>query len=330
MVITKTFLAVLIFSLSVSACLQSQARTDAYVWQNVTEKAEFPQGYNYPVFVLKGEMLALNHGGWLSRDGKNWMKTALSESGLNPAYQKYVQLGDAIYALGAIEGNYLNFKISTKILRTRDGRSWETLAERSNLPERIFYGAVAFRDKIWLVGGYDGKRYYNDVWNSSDGVNWTCATEKTEWSQRNAPRIIVFKNRLWLIGGGVIDGEKMDNPNSGSEIWSSEDGIKWTKSEVGGTNKLGGTPIVFDERLWLVGANRNDGDFASAVLVSDDGAKWQEFSAPWSPRGAVAVWTAGDKLFLTGGKYSFTHNGEIKFVYSNDVWAMSKSIKTKS
>jgi hypothetical protein len=324
----KVILAMLIFSLSVSACTKSAAKTGDYVWQNVTEKAEFPQGYNYPVFVMNdGNLLALNNGGWLSKDGKHWMKTNLPESGLNSAYQKFVQFNGAIYALGAMQGNYLEFKISTKILRTKDGKTWEILAEKSNLPNRVFYGATVFKDKIWLVGGFDGKKYHNDVWNSNDGVNWTQAAEKTNWSPRNVTKIFVFKDKIWIIGG-VFDGEKTDNPNSESEIWTSLDGTNWTKSETNTTNKIAGTPVVFDDKLWLVGANRNDGNFANAVLVSADGKNWREQSAPWSPRGAVAVWVFGGKLFMTGGKYSFTENGEIKFVYSNDIWAMEKRQST--
>lgn len=314
----------LIFSLSVSACTKSKAKNGEYIWQNVTKAAQFPQGYGYPVFVLEnGNLLALNQGGWLSKDGKNWAKTNLTESGLNSAYQKYIQFKGAIYALGAMSGNYLGFKISTKVLRTKDGKSWETVAQKSNLPHRVFYGATVFKDKIWLVGGFDGKKYYNDVWNSSDGVSWTRVAEKTNWSPRNTS-IIVFKNKMLLLGGGVIDGEKNANPNSGDEFWTSEDGVNWTQTEAKPKKKRGGTPIVFDDKLWFVGANRNDGNFGSAVVVSEDGINWRELSAPWSPRGATAVWIFDNKLFMTGGKYSFTENGEIKFVYSNDVWAMSK------
>lgn len=304
---------------------QKVSAKSVYVWNEVTGEAQFPQGYNYPVFVQNGEMLAFNQGGWLSKDGKNWTKTELPESGLNSAYQKYVQFGGAIYALGAIEGNYLNFKLSTKILRTRDGKTWETVAEKSNLPERIFYGATVFKDKIWLVGGFDGKKYHNDVWNSADGVNWTRVAEKTVWSPRNPSVTVVFKDNIWLFGGGEIDGDKpkWNNPNSEREVWSSADGIKWTRIEANLKRKWRGTPIVFDNKLWLVGANRG-GTFESASWVSDNGANWEEFSAPWSPRGAVAVWVFGDRLFLTGGKSSHTENGEIKFVYSRDVWAMSK------
>lgn len=320
----RTILAILMLCLTASACTKSAARTERYAWQNISAQAAFPEGYNYPVFVLGGEMLALNNGGWLSTDGRNWTKTALAESGLNSAYQKYVQFRGAIYALGAIDGNYLGFKISPKILRTQDGVTWETLAEKSNLPARIFYGAVAFRDKIWLVGGYDGKNYYHDVWNSPDGVNWTRATENAAWSPRNATRLVVFRDRLWLIGGGVIDGEKTNNPASENEIWSSADGVEWTRAKTSGVAKLAGTPVVFDDKLWLVGANRNDGDFASAVLVSADGAEWQERSAPWSPRGGAVAWVFGGRLFMTGGKYSFVERGATRFVYSRDVWAMGR------
>ncbi len=324
----KIVLAMLILSFPILACTKSNAKANEYIWSEITSAAEFPQGYNYPVFVMNNEnLLALNNGGWLSKDGNNWTKTSLPESNLNSAYQKFVQFKGAIYALGALQGNYLNFKISTKILRTTDGKFWKTVAEKSNLPHRVFYGATVFKDKIWLVGGYDGKNYYNDVWNSADGVNWIRVAEKTDFSARNISKIIVFKDKIWIIGGSVIDGDKVTNSNSDNEIWSSDDGVNWKQIQNNATDRLAGTPITFDDKLWLIGGNRNDGNFANAVWVSEDGANWREQSAPWSPRGGTVVWVFDDKLFMTGGKYSFTKNGEITFAYSNDIWTMSKSTK---
>lgn len=321
---SKAIVATLFLSVSVLAC-SSTAESSGHVWQNVTTAASYPQGYNYPVFVMNGEMLALNNGAWVSKDGKNWTRTSLPESGLNSAYQKFVQLDGAVYALGSMSGNYENFTILPRILRTRDGRTWETLTEKSNLPKRIFYSATVFNNKIWLAGGYDGKDYFNDVWNSEDGMKWERVTEKAAWSPRQGGELVVFKNRLWLFGGGVIDGQKDINPNSQREVWSSEDGTNWTQVQMKTERNGGGTPIVFEDKLWFVGANRNDGNFGNAVTVSDDGLTWQAQSAPWSPRGGVAAWVFDNKLFMTGGKYSYTEtNGEIKFVYSNDVWVMSR------
>lgn len=321
---TKVTGFLIIFICLCSSAFGCHLKSSDYVWSEVARSAAYRQSYNYPVFVVNGEMRALNNGGWISRDGKNWTKTDLADSGLLLPYQKYVLFKDAIYALGTMQGNYLKMKLSSKISRTRDFKTWETLAQKSNLPERVFYGAVVFKDKIWLAGGYDGKNYYNDVWTSTNGTNWRRVMPAVAWTPRIVSRLFVFKDRLWIIGGGVIDGEKTNNPNSEKEVWSSADGVNWTRVEINAPGKLGGTPVVFDDKLWLVGANRNDGNFSNAVFVSGDGVNWQEQSAPWSPRGAVAAWVFDNKLFMTGGKYSYTENGQIKFVYSNDVWMMSK------
>lgn len=303
------------------------ATSTMYVWTEIAERAGFPGAYNFPVFVVRGEMWAFHpEGNWRSNDGgRTWTRTELPLAGLNSAYQKYVQFGDWIYALGAMEGNYTNMRLSSSIRRTRDFKHWETLATESNLPARVFYGAVVLKDKIWLMGGYDGKRYYNDVWNSADGVHWQRVTERAAWSPRNASGgVVVFKDRLFLMGGGVIDGEQNPNPRAGHEIWSSADGISWTLVTDRTPRGWGGTPVVFDGKLWLVGANR-DGNFSRAVLVTEDGATWRELSAPWSPRGAAAAWVFDNQLYITGGKYSETVNGEIRFIYRNDVWRMSAS-----
>jgi hypothetical protein len=36
------------------------------------------------------------------------------------------------------------------------------------------------------------------------------------------------------------------------------------------------------------------------------------------------VWTDGQALYLTGGKYSTVVDGETVFAYSNDVWRLSR------
>ncbi|MBK7705801.1 MAG: hypothetical protein IPJ30_08455 [Acidobacteria bacterium] len=319
----RSIAAILLFAVSASACAEGRAQTNRYKWQIVTEKADYPKGYNYPVFVIGGKMLALNNGGWISEDAKTWKKTELPDIGLNSAYQKFVQFNGAVYALGTMTGNYLNFELTSRISRTRDGESWETVAETSNLPKRVFYGAAVFNGKIWMIGGWDGKKYHNDVWNSADGAKWTQVTADSGWSPRTPAVTVVFKDRLWMMGGGVIDGEKDSNPNSYKEVWTSGDGRAWTRIETNSDRKWRGNPVVFDGKLWLEGANRGGG-FESAVWVSRDGRTWDELPAPWSPRGAVAVCVFDEKLFLTGGKSSYVENGDTKFVYSNDVWKMEK------
>ncbi|HTH38202.1 MAG TPA: hypothetical protein VL572_09555 [Pyrinomonadaceae bacterium] len=294
-----------------------------YKWSNVTSAANYPQGYNYPVFVWGNKMVALNDGAWISNDGRSWKKAPLPHSGLNSAYLKYVHFNGSIYALGTMTGNYEKFTVSPRILRTRDLEKWEVVAESSNLPQRVFYGAAVFDGKMWMFGGFDGKKYLNDIWNSVDGVNWVRVAENTAWSPRTGPVVAVFNDEIWLLGGGTIDGAPRINPTSEREVWASGDGKTWRQVDADLKRKWRGTPVVFDNKLWLVGANRG-GSFESAVWMTENGSNWKELSAPWSPRGAVAAWVFGDKLYMTGGKSSHVENGETKFAYSNDVWAMSR------
>jgi len=319
-------LGTLIWTVILAICLSTTGDVQDYKWERVTSAAAYQKGYNYPVFVLGDKMVALNNGAWISRDGKHWTKTELPESGLNSAYQKFALFNGSIYALGSLTGNYEGFSINPKVLRTTDLKRWETVAENSNLPQRVFYGLVVFNDKIWMLGGFDGTRYYNDVWSSEDGVRWKQEAGSTAWSARNSGSVVVFQNRIWMIGGGVIDGEPNPNPQSRNEVWSSADGIEWRLEADRITEDgryAGGSVAVWDNKLWLVGANRGD-EFQSGVLFSADGRVWKQMQAPWSPRGAVAVWTFDGKLWMTGGKSSYVENGETKFVYRNDVWAMEK------
>lgn len=309
----QTILAIFIFSISALGCFNIEAELQNYSWQNVTAKADYPTGYNYPVYVVNGKMLALNNGGWFSDDGKNWTKSELPKSKLNSAFQKFVQFKEAIYALGTMQGNIEKMTLSSRITRTRDGKTWETVAEKSNLPTRVFYGATVFQNKIWIFGGIFENQEFDDVWNSSDAVHWQKASDKMPWGKRQNLKAIVFKNKLFVIG---------DN-----DVWSSADGTNWQLE----TSKIANNPVfvsgysvaVWDDKIWLVGINRN-GTFQSGALYSADGKNWHEMKTPWTPRGAVAVWVFDDKLFMTGGKYSFVERGETKFVYSNDVWALEK------
>ena len=301
-----------------------QAQSSGYIWTELTEHAAFPASYNFPVYVAKGRMWAMHGEGiWSSADGKVWTRAQLPSIRRNLYQTDYVLFNDAVYALGDNTGNYEAISFKPRVRRTTDFRRWEILSEHSNFPERIFRGVAVFDGKLWLLGGYDGKSYFNDVWNSTDGVTWTRVTEHTAWSPRTVGQPFVFRGRLYIIGGGAIDGDTQTNPSSTREIWSTADGKDWIKTLDEMPMIVGGAPVIFDDKLWLVGANR-DGTFGRSSMVSSDAVEWIEHRAPWSPRGGAAAWVMDNKLYMTGGKYSVTENGEIRFIYSNDVWIMSK------
>jgi len=313
--------AVLAALIAMLVALQVTADPSAYKWDRLTEHAPYAPSYNYPVHVAPdGRFIALHPDGtWASRDGAKWTKTTMPFSGMNSAYLGYVELNGATYALGKLKGNYVDFQIEPVIQRTRDYEKWEQIGTSPSLPHVIFYAAASFKNALWIVGGYDGNAATSAVWKSDDGLVWTRVLEKAPWSARSGGNVIVFRGRMFLLGGGVIDGPQFN------DVWSSADGITWRReaAEIAPEKPMG-TPIVYDNKLWLVGANRS-GTFGSGMAVSEDGKTWRKQTAPWSPRGGVAAWTDGPDLFITGGKYSTEKNGETIFVYSNDVWRMRRN-----
>src|SRR5215467_10747826 len=70
-----------------------------YRWSREIDSAAFEGSYNFPVFVVRGEMWAFHpQGKWRSHDGRTWTRSGLPPSGLNTAYQRYVRFNDAVYA----------------------------------------------------------------------------------------------------------------------------------------------------------------------------------------------------------------------------------------
>ncbi|HEU0099773.1 MAG TPA: hypothetical protein VFQ67_13495 [Allosphingosinicella sp.] len=292
----------------------------AYGWTRLTPAAAFPGRYNFPVHVLPDGRFAALHpdGVWLSADGTSWSRSAPAPSGMNTPYLAYVQHRGATWALGAVAGDYRAFQIDPRIRRTADYRRWEEVGRSASLPPVVLYAAAGFRGWMWILGGQDAKGAKAAVWRSSDGLAWE-EMRKPPWTARAGAKATVFRDRLLLIGGGEIDGPPLN------DVWSTADGVEWRRESAGIADSAptGYSAVAFDGKLWLVGANRS-GAFTSEMLVSDDGRRWRPVGAPWSPRGAVAAWTSGDALYITGGKYSVERDGRQQFIYSNDVWRMRR------
>ena len=194
-------------------------------------------------------------------------------------------------------------------------RQWLVIAEKSNLPERFFYHPFVFNNKIWIIGGSNGADQFSDIWNSDDGVKWKKVADYLPFGKRDNSQFVLLNNKIYMLN---------------NDVWSSTDGINWAKEAdeiFPGENIFGYAAVVFDQRIWLLGCNRN-GKFKSEILVSDDGRRWTAQQAPWTPRGGIAACVFKGKIIMTGGKYGGTPD-KPEFIYSNDVWSLEKSAKTK-
>lgn len=293
---------------------KSIANPNGYTWTKLTEHAGFAKSYNFQLFTLQDKLWAFHpDGNYYTTDGKNWIKSGLTNSINNLAFLDYVSFNNAIYGLGHFTGNIEQYNLDTRITQTTDLTNWKTIAAESNLPKRFFYHPFVFNNRIWIIGGSDANKSYNDVWSSADAVQWTKEADNIAVAPGNHFHILHFKGKLILL----------DN----NKVWSSDDAIHWTllTDKIVDAKLFGYTPIVFDNKIWLLGCNRNQ-QFSTEILVSSDGIHFDALDSPWSPRGGIAAAVYNDKLYITGGKYGGFKEGttETEFVYSNDVWCLEK------
>lgn len=282
-----------------------------YAWAKITDNAEWGKGYNFQLLNFRDTLWALHHeGNWYSVDGLKWTQSSLPNAINNLAFLDYIPFNDALYGLGYFAGNIEKFVFKPEIYKTTNCRNWVTLPGESNLPRRFFYHPFVFQNKIWIIGGEDKDTRYADIWNSTDGVNWIKQKENLPFGKRSGSQIVMLNGLLYLLN---------------NDVWSSADGLQWNKvSEeiLKGEQVFGYAALVFDNRIWLLGCNRN-GQFSSQVLNSTDGKVWQSQEAPWLPRGGVAAAVYKNRIYMTGGKYGGTKEHP-DFRYDNDIWFMDK------
>ena len=286
---------------------------NGYAWTKILDSAEWKKSYNFEMFSI-GDTLWVFHpdGNWYSIDAKVWTKSSLPNAILNLAFLDYVEFGRAVYGIGHFEGNIERFTLRNEVYKTTDFKKWDTISTASNFPKRFFYHPFVFNNKLWMIGGEDRTTQYADVWNSADGITWRKQKDSLPFGRRSGSQVVLFNGKLFLLN---------------NDVWSSSDGLNWqqeTSEIVTGETIFGYKALVYDNRIWLIGCNR-DGKFQSQVFVSEDGKSWQPQEAPWSPRGAVAAAVFKNKIYMTGGKYGgFAKGGTTtEFVYSNDIWALA-------
>ncbi len=282
-----------------------------YIWTRLTNNAAFPKAYNFQMFNIRDTLWVLHHdGGWYSVNGKDWTKSSLTNIIKNNGFLDYIWFNNALYGLGTLTGNIEHYTLTSAIYKTTDMRNWQLIAEASSLPKRFFYHPFVFDNKLWIIGGGTEKEQFSDIWNSSDGVHWTLQAENLPFGKRQESQFVFFKNKIFMLN---------------NDVWSSTDAIHWNKEADRFVKEaiFGYSAVVYDNKIWLLGCNRNN-LFRSETLVSSDGKIWTSRSAPWSPRGGTSSCIYKNKIYMTGGKYGGTPNNP-NFIYSNDVWTMGSN-----
>lgn len=160
-----------------------------------------------------GDETSLKSDVWSSADGNTW-RLETAAAGWSPrAYHAAVVHDGKIWVLGG--GNYVpKYEANNDVWCSADGIHWDQVADHAPWPPRIWFSAVAYRQRLWVLGGWSNNpaKNHNDIWHSRDGKSWKRLESSVIWKERHEHSAYVFGDRIWVAGGHAT-------PLS-NEVWS--------------------------------------------------------------------------------------------------------------
>lgn len=244
---------------------------------------------------------------WSSADGKEWVKVTDTAPWKHSDLPMTVVHNGRMWLMGGwYNGRLPGREASNEVWSSENGADWTLATSAAGWSPRLAAGVVAFKGRIWILGGtdnyYDGGPLKNDVWSSVDGKLWVQATASAGWSPRAFHQAAVFNGRIFVFGGGNY----VPDYHANNDVWSSADGITWRQETASADwhPRLWFSTAVYRNRLWVIGGwsnkpGKNWGD----VWSTRDGRAWEQFKTPstWNARHEHSVFVFQDKLWVAGG-----------------------------
>ncbi|MCA9115416.1 MAG: hypothetical protein KDA79_10035 [Planctomycetaceae bacterium] len=228
---------------------------------------------------------------------------------------------------------------------------WQQITLKGPFAPRDGAGALVFKEKMWLLGGWNpsDKKHFpricnNEVWSSSNGLDWTLVKPNThldtsfdrssDWEGRHTAGYVVYDGKMWIIGGDVNQGHYQN------DVWNSEDGKTWNYVNKGkdvpwGPRALHYT-LVHQDKIWVIGGQTMPAfgggpeKFYRDAWTTTDGVNWTEVTPEepcFTPRGMIGgnVVFKGRIWVLGGGTYDTPTTPSRNFY--NDVWSSADGVK---
>jgi hypothetical protein len=312
-------LALLLLTAALAAPADEKPAVKAPDWVKVTDKAGWQardsQGevvFNDRLWVMGGWFDSFSpppRDVWSSADGRTWELVQKAAPWKHSDLPMTVVFGGKMWTMGGwYNGRLKDHSASNEVWYSADGKDWVQATAKAAWTPRIAAGLVEFKGKLWLLGGtedyYFGtdKSLKNDVWYSENGKDWTLATADAGWSPRAYHQAVVHAGKLWVMGGGNYTPKY----HAVNDVWSSEDGVKWTKvtDKAAWHERLWFSAVVYRDRMWVLGGwssppYTNWGD----VWYSKDGKTWTEYrpAVCWKARHEHSAYVWKDKIWVAGG-----------------------------
>lgn len=239
----------------------------------------------------------------------------------------YAQTCETNIAAGALDtlGNSLAAAVTWSFTTAFDeGRSWNLehadTTETGTFSQRSEHVMISFNEKLWIIGGFDGFNYLNDIWSSSDGSSWTQETAAAAFAARSGHACIVQGGKIWLTGG------YSDSNGLFDDVWNSSDGKNWVRvnSSADYYARANHTMAAFANKIWVIAGESADNNGFATLLddcwSSADGLTWQQHSSivAFFPRKMHVSGVLNNRLWVWGG-YGEDANANERAL--NDVWS---------
>eukprot|EP01090_Pellita_catalonica_P022411 TRINITY_DN8700_c0_g1_i2.p1 TRINITY_DN8700_c0_g1~~TRINITY_DN8700_c0_g1_i2.p1 ORF type:complete len:511 (+),score=55.63 TRINITY_DN8700_c0_g1_i2:881-2413(+) len=206
----------------------------------------------------------------------------------------------------------------------------EKAAQNGQLPPiRNGHSSTAIGDEIWVFGGWDDTRYFNDLWKFNiDTTQWTNLTsadpETARPSPRNGHSAVTYSGRLIIFGGFKHIPEPTEFYN---DVWNYENDA-WNRIKPIGIEKpskrFDHSAVVYGKFMVVFGGSSdpNGRDFLNDLWKFDfEREEWEDvkldYSLAPSARQAHTAVVLGSQMYIFGGLQTWTDNHHANL---NDVW----------
>lgn len=265
-----------------------------------------------------GSFLPAPRDVWISSDGKQWELVTDNAGWRSSDIPMTLVFKNRMWFMGGwYNGRLPGHTATNEVWWSTDGKKWEQAKDAGWSP-RMGAGAVAFKDKMWILGGTedylfakDEKRLKNDVWCSSDGQEWELVTNSAAWSARALHQAVVFRDKIWILGGGNYS----PTLQAHNDVWCSEDGINWIQvlEHAPWKPRIWFSVVVYRDRIWVLGGHSGENQRVADVWYSKDGKTWSELKSnvTWSARHEHSAFVFQDKIWVAGGYDLKALNSEV-------------------
>ncbi len=214
---------------------------------------------------------------------------------------------------------------------------WQCVSEQAAFAARDGAGALTFRGRMWLLGGWNraDKVHFprtcnSEVWSSADGADWRLENPEAPWEGRHTAGYVVHQERMWIVGGDANQGHYQP------DVWSSDDGVQWecVTREAPWSPRVLHYTLALNGRIWVMGGQTlphfapAEEIFHGDVWSSENGRQWTRVlrNAPWSPRGMIGGGAVfNNRMWIIGGGTYDTPQRPDRVFY-NDVWSSADGI----